>query len=124
MEKGTLVHSVFEMIDFKKPNFNTLYGDYVKKFLDNDLFKNIKNALVFKEYEFIYEEDNNDYHGIIDLMIVYDDYIDIVDYKLSNIDDPSYKKQLLGYKKYIEEKSKKPVNTYLYSIEKNELRKV
>ncbi len=124
MKKGTLIHSVFEMIDFKKPKFDVKYGDYVKAFLDNDLFKDIDSASIYKEYEFIYTEDDNSYHGIIDLMLVYDDHIDIVDYKLFNIDDSNYKKQLLGYKKYIEKKSKKLVNTYLYSIEKNELKKI
>ena len=124
MKKGTLIHSVFEMIDFKKPKFDAKYGDYVKAFLDNDLFKDIDSASIYKEYEFIYTEDDNSYHGVIDLMLVYDDHIDIVDYKLFNIDDANYKKQLLGYKKYIEKKSKKLVNTYLYSIEKNELKKI
>ena len=35
-------------------------------------------------------------------MLVYENYIDIIDYKLSNIDDEKYIDQLNGYKKYIE----------------------
>ena len=57
-------------------------------------------------------------------MLVYKDHIDIIDYKLSNIDDQNYEKQLTGYKKYIESKSKLKVNIYLYSIEKNEFKEI
>lgn len=119
MDKGTMIHSEFENDDFSNPK-----TDYVKRLLKNDLFKNIKDAKIYKEYEFIYEKNNNKYHGIIDLILVYKDHIDIIDYKLSNIDDPNYKKQLLGYKDYIESKSDLKVNTYLYSIENNEINRV
>ena len=57
-------------------------------------------------------------------MIEYDDYIDIIDYKFKNIDDISYHKQLLGYKNYIAKKTKKRVNTYLYSILDNKLKDI
>ena len=49
-------------------------------------------------------------------MLEYNDHIDIVDYKLKNVDDEKYIKQLNGYKNYIMMKSKKRVNLYLYSI--------
>ena len=123
IKKGIDVHYSFEVTDFKNPNFDIKYGEYVKRFLDNDLFKNVEDAKVFKEYEFMYEENNNKYHGIIDLMLMYKDHVDIIDYKLSNIDDPNYIKQLNGYKNYISEKTGLSVNTYLYSIEKDELKK-
>ena len=62
------------------------------------------------------------YKGVIDLMIEYDDYIDIIDYKLSNIDDEKYNNQLIGYKNYITLKTNKKVNIYLYSIIKDDLK--
>ena len=124
IQKGLDVHYAFEVTDFKNPNYNIKYGEYVNRFLDNDLFKNINDAKVFKEYEFIYEEDNNKYHGIIDLMLVYKNHVDIIDYKLSNIDDPNYIKQLNGYKNYISKRTGLSVNTYLYSIEKDEFKMV
>ena len=49
-------------------------------------------------------------------MLEYSDYIDIIDYKLKNISDEEYIKQLNGYKNYIEKISNKKVNIYLYSI--------
>ena len=57
-------------------------------------------------------------------MIVYNDYIDIVDYKLSNITDVNYKKQLEGYRKYISSKFNKNVNIYLYSILKDTIQEM
>ena len=82
--------------------------------------KNVNNAKIYKEYEFIYEESNEKYHGIIDLMLEYDDYIDIIDYKLMNTTSPEYIDQLNGYKNYIENSFGKKVNLYLYSIINNE----
>ena len=67
-------------------------------------------------YEFIYEEENEIKHGFIDLMLEYNNHIDIIDYKMKNIKDDAYLSQLNGYKKYIEFISKKNVNIYLYSI--------
>ena len=73
------------------------------------------------------ETHNNEYnntHGIIDLMLEYDDEVKIIDYKLNNINDDEYLLQLSGYKKYIEDKTKKNVNIYLYSILKGELKEL
>ena len=61
-------------------------------------------------------KEGNIKNGIIDLMIEYDNYVDIIDYKLKNISDSDYDKQLLGYKNYIEHLTKKRVNIYLYSL--------
>ena len=117
MEYGTKVHYRFEIDDFENPKF-----EEVKKFLS--LYNPSNYINIYKEYEFIYEEDNNLYHGIIDLMFEYEKNIDIIDYKLSNIDEDAYIEQLNGYKKYIEKKTNKEVKIYLYSIMKNELKEV
>ena len=72
----------------------------------------------------MYEKENTIYHGIIDLMFIYDDHIDIIDYKLKNIEDEAYMIQLNGYKEFIYLKTKKKINIYLYSILNNELKKL
>ena len=119
MEYGTKVHHILECLDFINPDFINL-DDYIKNkiisFLNSDLLNNISNGKVFKEYEFMYEKDNSLNHGIIDLMIEYSDYIDIIDYKLKNISDENYINQLKGYKEYIENRTHKKCNLYLYSI--------
>lgn len=129
MEYGTFVHSVLENINFKNPNFDDLeisepLKNNILNFLKSNLFKNIDSGKIYKEYEFFYEDEGTKYTGIIDLMIVYDNYVDIVDYKLKNIEDKAYIKQLNGYKKYISNFLKKDVNLYLYSIMENKLKKL
>ena len=57
-------------------------------------------------------------------MIEYDKYIDIIDYKLKQIDDENYINQLNGYRNYIKTKTDKNINIYLYSIMDNELKKL
>ena len=122
LDYGKKVHELFELTDFH--NTSNLTGknrEIITNFLDK---VNIDNADIYKEYEFIYEEDNTTYHGIIDLMLVYKDNIKIIDYKLKNISDEAYLKQLNGYKDYIENRFNKPTNIYLYSVTNNALEKV
>ena len=124
LEKGTRLHELFEFTDFKNVNYSNLDEDEIS-IIDN-FIKNIDlNYLnAYKEYEFIYDDETGEYHGIIDLMLEYDDYIDIIDYKLKNIKDDAYIKQLGGYKSYIEKLFDKKVNIYLYSIIDNNLEKI
>ena len=125
---GTKLHNILELFDFKNPNYdyidNKLYKKIIDNFLKSDIAYNIKNAKIYKEYEFIYSDKNIKYHGIIDLMLEYHDHIDIIDYKLKNISDINYKEQLNGYKKYIEMKVNKPVDIYLYSLMDNSFSKI
>lgn len=119
---GRLVHELFECTDFN--NLDNL-SDSNKKIINNFLEKiDINVANIYKEYEFIYEEDNTTYHGIIDLMLEYQDNIKIIDYKLKNINDDAYIKQLTGYKNYIEKLFNKKTSIYLYSITLNTLEEI
>ena len=88
----------------------------IYSFLNQDFLKNIDTATIYQEYEFINNQETKSEHGIIDLMLEYNDHIDIIDYKLKNIDDENYIKQLNGYRDYISIKSNKNINVYLYSI--------
>ena len=123
MEFGTKMHYILELIDFKNPNLNNVenfYKEKINNFLKQDILKNIKETNIYKEYEFIDES----YHGIIDLMLEYNDHIDIIDYKLKNIEDKAYISQLNGYKNYIENKFNKKTIIYLYSILDNRIEEV
>jgi len=127
MKYGIKIHEIFEIIDFKNPEYDLLDHDSiicVKNFLSQEVLKNINNSKIYKEYEFVYEEDNINYHGIIDLMLEYDDNIDIIDYKLMNIESEEYINQLMGYKEYIEKTFNKPVKLYLYSILNNKIKEL
>lgn len=121
LDLGTKVHEVLERIDFKNPDFsifniNTFLENKIKAFLNTDLIKNNLDCNMYKEYEFIYVEENIYSHGIIDLLIEQEDKMIIIDYKLKDIDDANYDKQLNGYRKFIENKTTKFVECYLYSI--------
>ena len=94
----------------------------IKSFLNSEIIKDNINGVFYKEYEFTYLEDNTHSHGIIDLLIEQPDKMIIIDYKLKNIDDENYDKQLNGYRKYIKEKTKKEVDCLLYSIQDERFR--
>ncbi len=128
MNYGTKIHEYLELIDYKNPNLSLIEDNFIKtkieKFLNNSLLENIKDSNIYHEYEFFYEKDNTNYHGIIDLMLEYDSHIDIIDFKLKNVVDDNYKNQLNGYKNYIESITNKKVNTYLYSILNEDIKEI
>ncbi len=121
MDFGTRVHEVLEQMNFKDNNIDMFnVSDKIKEkincFLNSDLMCDKLNFEMYKEYEFLYEEDNKISHGIIDLLIDCGTYYTIVDYKLKNIDDINYDKQLNGYRTFLENKTGKKVECFLYSI--------
>lgn len=119
MELGTKAHYYLEVIDFKNPNYDLIDEEFkplIQSFMDCEIMKDCEKAKIYKEYEFIYEENNEKKHGFIDLLMEYDDHFDIIDYKTKNINDEHYNEQLNGYRKYIKSISEKEVNCYLYSI--------
>lgn len=127
MEFGDYLHYLLELIDFKNPDLKDIdnfYKEKINNLLNQELLKNIKEANIYKEYEFIETKENETYRGIIDLMLEYKDHIDIIDYKLKNIEDNAYQEQLNGYKNYIEKILNKKVNIYLYSIMDNIIKKM
>lgn len=124
MEYGTHMHYILENTDFKNPDYSLLTNEeqeIIQELLNNQIMSNIKDANIYHEYEFIYENNKQIKTGIIDLMLEYPDHIDIIDYKLKNTNDPAYLKQLNGYKEYIKNKNNKPTYIYLYSLLNKEL---
>ena len=104
MDFGTKIHYYLETLDLKNPDYSNIENNYVEKiklFLNSPLLKDIDKASIYQEYEFIEEVNHTLKHGVIDLMIEYSDHIDIIDYKLKNINDDAYVLQLTGYKNYI-----------------------
>lgn len=120
MEFGRRVHEILETIDFQKPDYSCIENDFicnkVKMFLSSDFIQKHLEDTFYKEYEFVYEKEGDIFHGIIDLMIENDTSILIVDYKLKDIEDENYIKQLYGYREYIKSTTNKKVELYLYSI--------
>lgn len=117
LQQGLDFHSIMENMDLLNPNYDIVpsyYLDYVKAFLESPVLKGVINY--YQEYEFIYEADNNIYHGIIDLLLEYENHFLIVDYKLKNTMDDAYKAQLNGYKNYLKTITTKDIDVVLYSL--------
>nr|MCR4856188.1 hypothetical protein [Erysipelotrichaceae bacterium] len=127
MELGTTLHYYLETLDLADPDYSRIdpeYVAYIRRFMEHDLMKDAASGKAYKEYEFIYEEENERKHGFIDLLMEYEDHFDIIDYKTKDIDDEHYDEQLKGYRSYIEKVSDKKVFCYLYSIIDGEVREV
>lgn len=124
---GTKVHETLETLDFTNPILKDIPKNIASKissFLTWSVIRDNLSANFYKEYEFIYEEDDTIFHGIIDLLIEKEDSLIIVDYKLKNIADSAYDKQLNGYRKALEKKTSKKVECYLYSLLDENFRKI
>lgn len=124
---GTHMHSLLEIIDFKEPDYSLIKNNYekekIKKVVEIVNSFDILNAKIFKEYQF--KDEKSNVSGIIDLLILKDNLALIFDYKLKNIDDEAYKKQLFIYKNYVLEIFKvREIKTYLISITNGEYKEV
>ncbi|MDE6241033.1 MAG: UvrD-helicase domain-containing protein [Anaeroplasmataceae bacterium] len=125
IELGKKFHECLEVLDFQNIQIDALpVDDFMKqslhKVLATPVFENIKNAKTYHEHEFYFDS----YHGIIDLLCIYSDHIDIIDYKLSHTESEEYLRQLGVYKTYVEAHTALPVSCYLLSILKQEVKKV
>jgi ATP-dependent helicase/nuclease subunit A len=121
MKYGTYMHELLETVDFYNPVVPSEYKTRINNFIKQIDLENVK---IYKEHEFIFEYKNCEYHGIIDLLLEYDDKFVIIDYKLKEVSDKNYLKQLEVYKNYLKSISNKQVFTYLYSIIDSRLVKI
>ncbi|MFI3252271.1 MAG: UvrD-helicase domain-containing protein [bacterium] len=126
---GLRMHAILETIDLNNPdysefNLNKLEEDTIKGILNLDLFKNNKDGKFYQELEFIYEHNNESFHGIIDLLLITNDKVYIIDYKLKNTNHNEYIDQLNQYKQYVQTITDKPIELYLLSILDKELKEV
>ena len=123
---GNKYHYYLELIDFNNIDTSFIKDELDKrridKFLSNPLFKNMKDANIMHEYPF-YDEIEN-VHGVIDLLVEHSDHIDIIDFKLSHVDDVAYEKQLGTYQKYISKITNKKINTYVTGILSGDIKQI
>ena len=113
---GTKIHNLLEYNDF---NIDNKYINNIKNKIPN-----IVNATIYKEFKFYEVINDKTYTGIIDLMLEYENEINIIDYKLKNIDKKEYINQLEIYKNVIKNRTNKIVRTFLYSILEDNLKEV
>ncbi len=128
IEYGLRLHQILETIDFNKPDISKFdltkeETTIITSILELHIFKN-KNSEYYQELEFIYDKDNESFHGIIDLLVITDKEVYIVDYKLKNVKHKEYQEQLNLYRNYIKTITDKPIKMYLLSILNKELTEV
>jgi len=115
---GTRLHRLLQLVDWKSKDTSFILDERERKKIDDvlalDLFKDSQKAEAYSEYAFFDEKEA--IHGSIDLLLIYPDKAQIIDYKAKSIDDPAYGKQLATYQRYIERVFHLKVECYLLSI--------
>lgn len=126
LRKGTLLHRELELYDFdsKKLDYIVLkeHRETIKQIVESPLFNGATTENVYREYSFIDEATNKTY--TIDFFILGTRKITLIDFKLLNIDIAEYDEQVLRYAKHLQKVFARPVEGYLYSILKQQYRKV
>lgn len=118
MHLGTQLHEILEFFDLKNPDYQLVpkrFVPYIQGFVECGL--DFEGAKIYHEFEFVDENQ----HGIIDLILEYEDEIKVIDFKTGNISDEAYVKQLSVYQAKIKQMSDKPIRTYLYSLMRKKL---
>ena len=111
------MHNILEFTNFKAHDDQIIVQNLSKHL-------NFHNAEIYQELEFVFEKNNKSYHGIIDLLLEYENEIKIIDYKLKNISDAEYKNQLQVYFDYVSSLNNKKIKLYLYSIIDDKLKEI
>lgn len=121
---GTRLHEVFETLNFKE-NIKEQLEKYsltdheakaIQNFFQQPFIKHVEILHVFKEYAFRYENEGLFVNGSIDLIIETKDALLVIDYKLKDIQNIQYEKQVKTYMTYLKNVSNKEIQGYLYSI--------
>jgi len=126
LDFGSQLHHLLEIVDYEKKDTSLITNKQlarcVSNVLNTSIFKNVRNENLRHEYEFF--DEKNEVHGIIDCLIIKNDEIIIVDFKLKNLDDEQYIKQLHVYRDYVKSISDKPIRLYLVSALTGEEREI
>ena len=126
LEFGTKLHYALELLDYKKKDLSYIKDykmrKYVSNVVDSFVFKDIDNAKILHEYR--YYDEVNGVNGIIDCLIIKENEVDIVDFKLKNISDTHYNEQLNIYEDYVKKITTLPIKKYLISAITGEVREV
>lgn len=126
LDFGSELHAYLERMDLETKSVDYVSNRQMKKYVYNvinsKLFKGITNEQVRHEFRF-YDSESN-IQGYIDALIIKDDEIDIVDFKLKNIMDEEYDRQLRIYKSYLVKQTSLPVKMYLLAAVTGEIREV
>ena len=127
LEFGTRLHYLLEIFDYETKDYSFIKDKKMQKYVKNvvncGLFDNINKTKLLHEFEFF--DEKNQVNGVIDALLIKDNEIDIIDFKLKKIDDENYDKQLHVYYDYIVQiANNRPIKMFLVSAVTGEVKEV
>lgn len=115
IRRGIEMHAILELVDWKNPiELPKVAREFARVFPEIDF----QHDPIWREYRFY--DPILDGIGVIDFFAETEDKIILIDYKSWNIDDDSYRKQVNLYRQVLSRLYTKPIQAFLYSIEKSE----
>ena len=123
---GTELHYYLQHLNLESDDLSYIKNRQMRKYVYNvknsPLFKGVKNKDV--RHEFHFYEQSSGIEGYIDALIIKENEVDIIDFKLKNIDEIEYERQLRIYKEYIKTITDKPIKMYLLAAVTGEIKEV
>ena len=125
LELGSTIHELLENINFDTRDLSFIKdkGHYriIEKIIGLPFFKKATNDNVFQEYPFVDEEGGLRF---IDCFINLDTKIILLDYKLKNLEHPSYIEQVKRYGSYLQKQFKKKIEAHLVALLTGETKEI
>jgi ATP-dependent helicase/nuclease subunit A len=126
LDFGNRIHQLLEVVNIETKDVSYIKNKNEQKYICNvinsSIFEGVKNDQVRHEFKFF--NNVNNLNGVIDALIIKDNEIDIIDFKLKNLDDEAYVKQLYSYRDYISTISTKKIKLYLIAALTGEVKEI
>lgn len=88
-------------------------------------YKTVTNAKTYKEFEYYYIKDDIIYTGVIDRLDEYEDHVEIIDYKVTSLDEDTvkniYKTQMKMYVDAVKNIFKKEAKAKIFILSRDKL---
>lgn len=88
-------------------------------------YKTVTNAKTYKEFEYYYIKDDIIYTGVIDRLDEYEDHVEIIDYKVTSLDEDTvkniYKTQMKMYVEAVKNIFKKEAKAKIFILSRDKL---
>lgn len=88
-------------------------------------YKTVTNAKTYKEFEYYYIKDDIIYTGVIDRLDEYEDHVEIIDYKVTSLDEDTvkniYKTQMKMYLDAVKNIFKKEARAKIFILSRDKL---
>lgn len=88
-------------------------------------YKTVTNAKTYKEFEYYYIKDDIIYTGVIDRLDEYEDHVEIIDYKVTSLDEDTvkniYKTQMKMYVDAVKNIFKKEARAKIFILSRDKL---